>query len=68
MKTYKLKSDLCLELAVGGPLQVFNKILRKYMYKVDINEQSRNQMLATYENDDSVLKSNDDEGKIGDRF
>ena len=61
MENYALSSNLCLELAVGGPLQVFNKILRKYMYKVDINEQSRNQMLATYKND-KLKKSPDDIG------
>ena len=49
---------------------MFNKILRKYMYKVDINELSRNQMIATYMNDDheEVNKSKDDIGVIGDRF
>ena len=40
------------------------------MHKVDINEQSRNQMLATYTNDDDekVNQSKDDIGEIGDRF
>jgi hypothetical protein len=38
------RSELCLELAVGGPLQVFENILRKYMDVVDINEIARNHM------------------------
>ena len=38
------------------------------MYQVDINELTRNQMLATYKNEELIKKSSDDIGHIGDRF
>ena len=61
-----MKRGLCLELAVGGPLDVFKQVLGKYYTVVDINEQSSVQMLATYAAEST--KELTCVGIIGDRF
>jgi protein N-terminal methyltransferase len=61
-----LKSGLCLELAVGGPLAVFKQILGKYYDVVDINELTSVQMSATYKAEST--KDLTCVGIIGDRF
>jgi hypothetical protein len=57
-----------LELAVGGVLQVFEHVLRKYMRQVDINEISRNHMYQTYKKEEELNKTGDHIGRIGDRY
>ena len=41
LKNFKINNrNLCLELAVGGPLAIFNNLLGYFYDVVDINEQS----------------------------
>ena len=63
-------NTLCLELACGGPLQLFDKILIDIFDKTDINESSDKQMKATYAAYDEILKRKKHymKGKIENRF
>ena len=66
--------DYALELAAGGPLQIFENVLVDYPFSVDINELTRKQMLATYASEDRIMKMKKAKnkystyGKIVDRF
>ena len=66
--------DWALELAVGGPLQIFQDLLVHYPFKVDVNDIARNQMLDSYASEDRIMdrekKQNKyrDHAKIVDRF
>ena len=68
LQKFKPKNNLCLEFAAGGPLQVFDNILKSYYHTVDINDIAREQMLTTYESEIQIKYSPLDVGKIGDRF
>ena len=68
------KFDWALELAAGGPLQIFEHVLVDYPFQVDINELARNQMLETYASEDRIMKQKREKNKfksyakIADRF
>ena len=68
MREFSTSNKLCLELAAGGPLQLFQRILIKYMHTVDINDISREQMKSTYDIEEKIKTASNHIGKIGDRF
>ena len=47
---------------------MFDNILKNYMYQVDINELTPNQMLKTYENEKLIREGGKHIGNIGSRF
>lgn len=49
-------TDLCLELASGGPLNLFTHILINLVYVTDINEIADNQMKATIDTESKINK------------
>ena len=60
----------CLELGAGGALLLFKNVLIDIFAKVDINELSREQMLASYATEDEINKNKEPfmNGVIVNRF
>ena len=62
------KRKRCLELAVGGAIQLYEEI--EYMEITDINDLTWNNMLETYRTEYRINKNRKkyQKGRIGNRF